>query len=71
MYVVADMSTRVDKKIDSIRDIDNVEIRYVIDNNVNNHGNELINFLTETDFGFVNGKLTLHNGNFTPVSVKR
>ena len=47
MYVIArDMNARVGKKLDSIKDIDNVELREVIDNNVNNHGNELTNFLS-------------------------
>ena len=71
MYVIAgDMNARVGKKFDSIKDIDNVKLREVIDNNVNNHGNELINFLLETNFGIVNGRVTPHNDNFTSVSVK-
>ena len=70
MYVIAeDMNARVSKKLDSIKYTDNVKLRELIDNNVNNHGNELINFFLETNFGVVNGRVTLHD-NFTHVSVK-
>ena len=49
MYIVAgDMNARIGESLDFIKDVDEVDARRVLDNTINNHGKELINFLLET-----------------------
>ena len=55
MYTVAgDMNDRIDESLDFIKDVDT---RRVLDNTINNHGKELINFLLETKCGIVNRRI--------------
>ena len=71
MYIVAgDMNARIGESLDFIKDVDEVDTRRVLDNTINNHGKELINFLLETKCGIVNGRINPSCDNFTSVSRK-
>ena len=71
MHILAgDMNARIGDYLDFIKDIDEIDERKTLDNTINNHGKELINFLLETKFGVINGRLNPSGDNFTSVSAK-
>ena len=62
------MKARIGDYLDLIKDVDEIDERKTLDNTINNHGKELINFLLETKFGVVNGWLNPSGDNFTSVT---
>ena len=53
---------------DAIDEVDEIEMRNVLDKGRNNYGNELVNFLKLSKMAIVNGRITRDNDNFTRVS---
>lgn len=68
LFVLGDLNSRIGKLNDILQDIDNIPNRIYIDNTVNQHGHELINFLNEANFCVLNGRFP--DDNFTCISRK-
>ena len=68
--VCGDFNARVGKKLDYIPDIDDVPVRKVLDEKVNNHGEAMLEFLKDTKLCVVNGRVTSESDNFTYISTR-
>ena len=64
-YICGDLNSRIGKKCDYIPDIDNLSERTVIDFVQNSHGAALHDFLLESRFCIVNGRIKPEQNNFT------
>ena len=68
IFVMGDLNSRIGNSNDILQDIDHVPNRRAIDNTVNQHGHELIDFLNEANFCVLNGRF--QDDNFTCISRK-
>ena len=60
-----DFNARIGALHDYIPNIDNISIRKSIDSHVNNHGKSFIDFLLETNFCILNGRVNPENDCYT------
>ena len=60
-----DFNARIGALHDYIPNIDNISIRKSIDSHVNNHGKSFIDFLLETNFCILNGRVNAENDCYT------
>ncbi len=70
IVMTGDFNSRLGNMSDFIKNVDNIEMRSVIDKSINKHGRECIQFLLESKFCVVNGRVTPEHDNFTSISVK-
>ena len=68
--ICGDLNSRFGNEKDFIPDIDDIMERNILDTGKNQHGQCLLEFLLETKFGVVNGRITPDNDSFTNVSHK-
>ena len=65
---MGDLNFRIGTLNDIFQDIDHIPNRGALDNSVNQHGHELINFLNEANFCVLNGRFP--EDNYTCISRK-
>ena len=65
IYICGDLNSRIGHKIDFIEAIDNLLPRNVLDSTVNNHGLCFHEFLLDSCFCIVNGRISPEADNFT------
>lgn len=65
-----DFNARVGKLHDYIDFVDEKVERTSIDSTVNSHGKEFIQFLIESGYNMINGRITPQFDNFTSISIK-
>ena len=68
--ICGDLNSRIGDEKDYIPDVDDVIERKVLDTSRNQHGQNLLEFLLETKFGVVNGRVSPENDAFTSVTHK-
>jgi hypothetical protein len=68
--VCGDVNGRIGNKKDFIPEIDDLPTRKHIDDNVNQHGNALIEFLLESKMCVINGRGNPNDDNFTYISPR-
>lgn len=64
-YICGDLNSRIGNKNDFIHGIDEIDERDTIDYTLNNHGTALHEFLLDSRFCVVNGRVSRENNNFT------
>ena len=67
IILCGDMNSRICQLNDSISVIDKIPQRHVIDKNTNQHGHTFIEFLNDSKFCILNGRLCEENDDFTSV----
>ena len=70
IFICGDLNSRVGKTDDFIETIDDIPVRSVIDCDKNYYGDRLIEFLKDSKFCMLNGRLTSDLNNFTFVSTR-
>ena len=65
LYICGDLNSRIGNKSDYIVEIDDIGDRDVIDFTVNNHGTALQEFLIDSRFCIINGRVSPADNNFT------
>lgn len=68
MFIGADFNARIGTRSDLSTDKHDVPIRNVLDRKLNQHGNDLIEFLNDSNFCVLNGRFG--RGNYTSISRK-
>ena len=68
--ICGDINARVGDLKDFIPSVDNIDNRVVIDNTVNQHGRSLIEFLHESKFCMLNGRVCKGNNGFTCTTAR-
>ena len=68
IYLCGDFNARVGNKVDFIPDIDNLPPRRNIDTQSNTFGDALIDFLKDTKFAILNGRISPGLDNYTSIS---
>ncbi|XP_053391424.1 uncharacterized protein LOC128554201, partial [Mercenaria mercenaria] len=68
IFLAADFNARIGSLSDILQDVDSLPARVPIDNVVNQHGRELIDFLIDSKFCTLNSRF--QNDNFTSISMK-
>ena len=68
IFVMGDLNSRIGTLNDILQDIDHIPNRRALDNSVNQHGHELIDFLNEANFCVLNGRF--RENNYTCISRK-
>ncbi|CAG2234601.1 unnamed protein product [Mytilus edulis] len=69
ILLVGDFNARIGSLSETLNQIDNIPKRIAIDNSINQHGHEFIDFLNEAKFCVLNGRFA-ENDNFTSISRK-
>ena len=69
ILLAGDFNSRIGSLPDSVSDIDCVPKRKPLDKSINQHGHEFIDFLNESKFCVLNGRL-IDCDNFTSISTK-
>ena len=64
-YICGDFNSRVGNKQDYISLLDNLYDRSILDFTVNSHGSALLEFLSDSRFCIVNGRINVDKNNFT------
>ena len=70
IFICGDFNARIGNLADYIDRVDDLPSRKVIDNEKNSHGNMLIEFLKDTQYCVINGRLTPEKDNFTFVCTR-
>lgn len=70
IYFCGDLNSRVDGLSDYVKEIDDVPQRVPLDVGINKHGESLIEFLMDSKFCIVNGRICPLKDNYTSVSTK-
>ncbi len=70
MFFCGDYNARIGHLKDSIEDIDCVPQRHALDEVLYGHGESLVNFVKDCKLCILNGRLGVHNDNFTYISDK-
>ena len=70
IFICGDLNARIGDKLDHISEIDDIPPRKNIDHTVNQHGNSLLDFVKDTKFCLLNGRLCPENDNFTFLSTR-
>ena len=70
IYLCRDVNARLGSKQDFITEIDNIPHHYVIEKVCNKHGNVCHDFLLDSKFCIVNGRISPEFNNFTSISPK-
>ena len=70
IIVCGDLNSRIGQLKDSISGIDEIPQRQSIDKSTNQHGHTFIEFLNDSKFCVLNGRLCVENDDFTSVSTR-
>ena len=70
IILAGDLNSKIGNMEDYIPEIDNVQPRSILDHSRNKHGQELINFLLESNMCVCNGRITPQFDNYTYVHTR-
>ena len=68
VYIAGDFNARIGKKQDFIEDVDKMTQMFSIDKTKNSHGDCFLDFLKDTQYGVINGRVTPIFDNFISFS---
>ena len=71
IILCGDVNSRIGQLSDSISGIDEIPQRKTIDKTTNQHGHTFVEFLNDSKFCLLNGRLCTENEFFTSVSTRR
>ena len=69
VFLVGDFNSRIGNLSDILSEVDDIPKPKPIDNSMNQHGHDFIDFLNETKLCILNGRLSDHD-NYTSISEK-
>ena len=70
MFIGADFNSRIGLLSDILHDLDTIPERTILDKSINQHGHDFLEFLNDSKFCVLNGRLNTNEDNYTSISKK-